>query len=103
MKKSVLTFMLLFSFVFLDNICAQESVLSDSLALLRKDLRSLQQKYDQELLKLDSLMIQLETKITTREQEDDLQKLLEEANQLAVKEKEEEMDHSKKFHTGVRQ
>jgi len=103
MKKSVFLIMLLFFPGSWQNLFAQEEALSDSIALLRKELRSLQQKYDRELLKLDSLMMQFETKIKTGEKEDDLQKLLEEADHLAAKEKEEEMDLSKKFHTGVRQ
>lgn len=102
MKKSVFVFMLLFPIVG-QNLFAQEEVLLDSIALLRRELRSLQQKYDRELFKLDSVITHLEKEVSTSEQEDNLEKLLEEANQLTSKEKEEEMDLSKKFHTGVRQ
>ncbi len=45
----------------------------------------------------------LEQEISKQQQEDELQELLDHAGQLAVQEKEEEADLSKKFHTGIRQ
>ena len=60
MKKSVFLFILVFFLGLGQNLFAQEESFSDSLALLRQELRSLQQKYDRELLKFDSLMMHTE-------------------------------------------
>jgi hypothetical protein len=75
----------------------------DSLILLRLELNQL--KMDQEVIsmKLDSLISDLIQKKKAAEAESDMQRLIDEANQLAVREKEKEEDISKKFHSGARQ
>ena len=75
----------------------------DSLDLLNKEIRMLKSQNKITALKLDSLLKSLTIKEDEKQAEDDLQKLIEEASQLAAREKEEEETLSKKFHSGVRQ
>jgi len=103
MKKIILTFILIFFLVSWQNLFAQERVSLDSLVLLKIQLRSLQKKYDQEILRIDSILQALNASIKSEVKEQEFQKLLDIANQLASKEKEETIDLSKKFHSGVRQ
>lgn len=103
MVKSALGFTIIYFLVSWHNLAAQEKILPDSLILLKNELRSLQLRYNSDILRIDSLLNNLENSIKTKDQVDDFQKLLDEANQLAAKEKEEKSDLSKKFHSGVRQ
>ena len=77
--------------------------LQDSLELLRKELVFLKNQNEIINARLDSLLLNLNIKEEEKQAESDLQKLLEEASQFAEREKEEEEDLSKKFHSGVRQ
>ncbi len=51
---------------------------------------------------LEKRIRELESKWHTKQQEDELKNLLEEANRLSAKEKAEKADISKKFHSGLR-
>ena len=64
---------------------------------------SLEQVLSEKLIELEKTVLQLQSTIKKKEQETDLQKLLEEANKLKTVEKKEEHSIGKKFHTGVRQ
>lgn len=75
----------------------------DSLEILKKNLQYLKAQQSLLSLKLDSLVSDIKRKETEDKSEEDLKKLLEEANQLAAREEIKEEDISKKFHSGVRQ
>ncbi|UCG27773.1 MAG: hypothetical protein JSV24_12505 [Bacteroidales bacterium] len=107
MKKSILVYTFLPIFCFGQFITAQERTdeslsRDDSIALLRKELLLLKERYDKEIFRLDSLLQELHTTMESKEKEAEFQKLLDQANQLASKEKEEKVDLSKKFHSGTR-
>jgi len=70
--------------------------------LLKEELQKLKEGQKDKIEQLEKLILELKEKIESREQEDELKKLLEEASQLSVREKEEKTDISKKFHSGVR-
>lgn len=59
--------------------------------------------YNEKLEQLQKTVQELESTIKQKEQQDELEKLLEEANKLTSVEKKEEHNIGKKFHTGVRQ
>jgi len=75
----------------------------DSLILLKKELVQLKSEQTITRAKLDSLLLNICQKEEMVQTEDDLGKLLEEANNLAERQKEEETHLSKKFQSGVRQ
>src|SRR4030042_4244267 len=75
----------------------------DSQMLLKKELAQLKSEQMVTRARLDSRILKFYQKEDQAKTEDDLGKLLEEANQLAVREKEEETHLSKKFQSGVRQ
>ncbi|NQU85884.1 MAG: hypothetical protein HQ541_09005 [Mariniphaga sp.] len=72
------------------------------LELLRHELQELKETSVLKTSQLEKLILSLKAKIDNSEQEDELKKLLEEANQLSTQEKEEKSDISKKFQSGVR-
>ncbi len=82
---------------------AQESVDINDILALKKQLEQLQKDHELKLAELEKLITSIKTKLDAEEQEDMLQKLLEEAQQLTNVVKEEEDNIGKKFHTGVRQ
>ena len=84
MKYITIIFFFIFSGVLLH---AQEKTIPDTI-----DVRQLLQRIEK-----------LEAAVEEKKKEDDLAKLLEEAEMLSEKQKSEEIDISKKFHTGVRQ
>lgn len=69
---------------------------------LRAELENLRQDYEGKINKLDSLIQKIQRKFDEEQKENELQKLLDEANQLSTRIKEEKTDISKKFHSGVR-
>jgi hypothetical protein len=75
----------------------------DSLAILKEKLNQLKIKQGVLNYRLDSLILILSQKAEKEGERDNLQQLLEEANQLATREREQEVDISKKFQSGVRQ
>ncbi len=82
---------------------AQQENGTDDIKALKEQLEELKASHEIKLNELESLIKQLRDKIEKKEQEDELQKLLEEASQLTTVEKKEEHNIGKKFHTGVRQ
>jgi len=77
--------------------------IQDSLVFLKTEMAKLRAKQEKVISMLDSLISDINQKEEMAEKETDLQKLLEEANQLSVMEKEKGEDLSKKFLSGVRQ
>lgn len=75
----------------------------DSLAQLKKEIYQLKSENTIISSKLDSLISDINNKQDLSEAENDLQKLLDEAEQLSAREKEKEEQLNKKFHSGVRQ
>ncbi|MFO7620718.1 MAG: hypothetical protein R6W81_05560 [Bacteroidales bacterium] len=75
----------------------------DSLAILKKELNLMQNRFEKISLRLDSLVFTLRTEEKITQEKDDLQRLIEEAGQLAEREKEQEDNISRKFQSGVRQ
>lgn len=74
--------------------------LQDSIKRIDSELRIIRSDYYDLSGKIDSISL---VQATGADTEDDLQKLLEEAEQLAAAEKEEDLGASKKFHSGMRQ
>jgi hypothetical protein len=79
------------------------SSLQDSLALMKAEIAKLKAANENIYKRIDSLVSEMNRKEELAEAENDLQQLLEEANQLSVMEKEKEADLSKKFLSGIRQ
>ncbi|HBE40669.1 MAG TPA: hypothetical protein DDW27_05615 [Bacteroidales bacterium] len=77
--------------------------LQDSLALLKSELIQMKSENESISTRLDSLIDDFILKKEQEEAENDLKKLLDEANKLSVQEKEKEEDLSVKFQSGVRQ
>ena len=75
----------------------------DSAAFLKMELNRLKTQNNKISSRLDSIISDIQKKKEQEEEESNLQKLLDEANQLAVREKEVEEDLTKKFQSGVRQ
>jgi len=107
MIKRVIT-VIIFFFIFSHLLVAQNVEVSieslrDSLKDLRRELDGL--KINQELImfRMDSVLSILDKEEEQKKEEGDLEELLKEASELAVKERAEEADVSKKFHSGVRQ
>ncbi|MBN1388123.1 MAG: hypothetical protein JW965_06725 [Bacteroidales bacterium] len=84
MKYSIIIFFLIFSCAL---IHAQEKTIPDTI-----DVRELLKRIEK-----------LEAVVEEKEKEDELARLLEDAEMLSEKQKSEEIDISKKFYTGVRQ
>ena len=77
--------------------------LQDSLVLLKKEFLHLKIQNEKINSRLDSLAITLTRKEEETKAEDDLQKLLEDADQLSTRQAKEEIDIAKKFQSGERQ
>lgn len=75
----------------------------DSLVFLKTELVKLKAEHEIMSSRIDSLISDIDLKRQLGEAEDDLQKLMDDANQLSVMKKEKEEDLSKKFLSGVRQ
>jgi len=75
----------------------------DSLSYFKKELADLKTQNEIINSKLDSLIMNLTLKEEKTKTKNDLQQLLEDADQLSAKQKEEDIDISKKFHSGERQ
>ncbi len=75
----------------------------DTLIRLKKDFIRLKSQYVDISSRFDSLIRAIEHEEENEKAEGDLQKLLDEANQMASMEKEKEEDVTKKFQSGVRQ
>ena len=84
MKYSIITFFLIFSSIL---VCAQEKTIPDSI-----DYRRLLERIEK-----------LEAAAEEKKKEDELARLLEEADMLSDKQKSEDIDKSRKFYSGVRQ
>ena len=70
---------------------------------LRMQLEGLKTEHELKLQELEKLIVDIKTKIEAKEQEDELQKLLEEAMQLTTVEKTEEQGVGHRFTSGLRQ
>ncbi|UCE07674.1 MAG: hypothetical protein JSW07_06480 [bacterium] len=90
-----------FSFGCLSGI-AQNKTGKNDLEQLKADLEKIKESHELKVKQLEKLINEIKEKIEKKEKEDELQKLLEEANQLSTKAKEEEITVSKRFHSGVR-
>lgn len=100
----------LVSFLFFIIIPALQAQDAKNVKELEKDLKSLEKQLFETRQNQDLLLQQLQEKIAElekaklkKEQEDELKKLLEEANKLKVVEKKEESGVGKKFYSGERQ
>ncbi|MCP4723993.1 MAG: hypothetical protein GY863_03100 [bacterium] len=82
---------------------SQEVNENDDIKLLKEQLERLKEAHELKLKELESLINEIKTAIEQKEQEEELQKLLEEASQLKTVEKDEESGIAKKFHSGLRQ
>jgi hypothetical protein len=108
MRKRFLTISSVIAFICISSVSGQQQQLiskavQDSLVLLKNELLQLKTENKVILVRLDSLINDIILKKEQAEGEGDIQKLLEEANQLSVLEKEVEEDLSMKFQSGVRQ
>ena len=77
--------------------------LQDSLIILKENIKKLEEQNRIEISRLDSLILNMNTAGRQETKEDNLQKLLDEANQLSSRDKEKEVDLSKRFQSGTRQ
>lgn len=75
---------------------------STELQQLKEQLEKLKAEQELKLQELEKLITDITVKMEKAEQEDELQKLLEEAKQLESVERTEETGIGKRFHTGVR-
>ncbi len=98
---------LLLCFILISALQAQEpknvKELEKDFKALEQQLLATQQNHDLLLKQLQEKIAELEKAKLKKEQEDELKKLLEEANQLTVAEKKEEIGVGKKFFSGERQ
>ncbi|MFC1513525.1 hypothetical protein ACFL5P_00790 [candidate division KSB1 bacterium] len=107
--KVILLVLLVFSIVLVNtNGLSQEvtdtkSTTEDEIRALKEQLKALKEAQEIKLKELEDLINGIKEKIESKEQEDELNKLLEEAQQLTTVEKQEEAGVGKKFHSGVRQ
>ncbi len=79
------------------------SSLQDSIELMRNELSLLKNQNKIVVARLDSLLLQLTVSEEVKQSGDDMKRLIDEANGLAEREKEEQENLSKKFHSGIRQ
>ena len=90
------------------SLCGQSrqltpQLLQDSLDIVKAELAELRRENQAVVVRLDSLVSDMIRKEKLAEEEGELQKLIEEASQMAVMDKQREENLSKKFHSGVRQ
>ncbi|MBA7560351.1 hypothetical protein ES708_01976 [subsurface metagenome] len=105
--KTKFLFFLLYIFITTGSILAQTGGESSEsfkkeLQQIRTELENLRQDYTGKINELDSLIRKIQGKFDEEQKENELQKLLDEANQLSARIKEEKTDISKKFHSGTR-
>ena len=81
---------------------AQDTLQQSSQELTRA-LRNYQDSTNQRILELEKTVRTLNEMIMEEKQEDEMQKLLDEADRLSTEEEEQKIDVSKKFFSGVRQ
>lgn len=108
MKKWIFKLLIVSTFIPFHSINGQNQEvisvsLQDSLSFLKDELLYLKMQNERIESRLDSLILNLTRKEEEEKTENDLQKLLEDAEQLSSKKVEEEIDISKKFHSGERQ
>lgn len=108
MRKRILTISVAIAFICISSLSGQQQqsinkAVQDSLVLLKNEVVQLKTGNKVILDRLDSLINDIILKEEQAEGDGDIQKLLEEANQLSVLEKEIEEDLSIKFQSGVRQ
>jgi hypothetical protein len=77
--------------------------LQDSMVFLKMELTRLKAQHKIISSKLDSLILELNQKTKLAAEEDNMKQLMDEANQLTLREKEKEENISKKFLSGIRQ
>ena len=97
----------IFAIIFLSFTCViaiarDDKTTQNDLEQLKADLEKLKESHELKVKELEKLINEIKEKIEKKGKEDELQKLLEEANQLSAKAKEEEITVSKRFHSGVR-
>ena len=78
-------------------------VVSKELQKLKEELEKQLSRQEVKLQELEKLVAELRARIEKQQQEDELQKLLEEAEQLSARKKEEEESVGKRFYSGLRQ
>jgi len=81
---------------------SKQDVSSTELQQLKEQLEKLKAEHELKLQELEKLINDITAKMEKAEQEDELQKLLDEAKQLETVESTEETGIGKRFHTGVR-
>jgi len=80
-----------------------DRILHDSLAILQKKLDQMKSDQRKMLSRIDSVILSISEKEKADTEEENINKLLQEADQLSARQKEEEVHLSKKFQSGVRQ
>ncbi len=99
-------FLSIFVIIFLSftslSAIARDKTVKNDLAQLKAELEKLKKSHELKGKELEKLIHEIKQKIEQKEKVDELQKLLEEADQLSTKAKEEEITVSKRFHSGVR-
>ncbi len=98
-------FIFVFIFIFsilISNAVSQENKDQQDLEKLKAEIEKLKQDQETKTEELTKIINELKDKLEKKEKEDQLKKLLEEAKQLSIKPKEEEVTVSKRFHSGAR-
>jgi hypothetical protein len=108
MKKYAPILIIIFFLIPVHNLVAQNEQLStrsiqDSLILLKRHFNQMERQHRIEIARFDSLISTLIREKDQESKEENLKQLLDEANQLTSREKEKEVDLSKRFQTGIRQ
>lgn len=85
-----------------DDVQAQDT-LQNSTQELTREFRDYQDSTNQRILELEKTVKAMNEIVMEKEQEDEMQKLLDEADRLSTKKEEQKIDVSKKFFSGVRQ
>ncbi|MFC1563494.1 hypothetical protein ACFL6G_01100 [candidate division KSB1 bacterium] len=99
----ILIYILLYAALNSGAAASQTTSGNNDIKQLKEQLERLKQEHELKLKELENLINEIKTAIEQKEQDEELQKLLEEASRLQTVEKEEESGIGKKFHTGVRQ
>ncbi len=99
----ILFYVLFFCAVGTGTAISQEKENNNEIKQLKEQLEILKKEHELKLKELESLINDIKKVMEQKEQEEELQKLLEEASRLQTVEKEEKSGVGKKFRTGVRQ
>ena len=106
-RKVIVTFtiliVLMFNFSFAQTNGNEKKKSNTELEQLKSELNKLKLDHESKLQEINKLITEIKSKIEKKEREDELENLLKEANQLSAQQRTEEVDISKRFHSGVRQ